>query len=567
LTCGGFSIYHHDRRDNLIGVICDPREEPAVRELFELFKTPWAMFDPEVSYDAIIVSGDGAAAEAADARLAVRFGAGPRDDDGQIGIVAEHARARAIMSAEGAELPLFRGASVLAGDGDARALLAGGSGSLVLSCERDGRRVIRCGYDLLAEVEFLLTEGQPAEHAGTPTLDLHIALLRQWLIEAGLELVELAPTPPGCALLATLTHDIDFHGIRRHTRDRTLVGFLYRATIGSAIDLIRGRGSARRLVRNWCAVLSLPLVHAGLIEDFWLPFDRYHAADSPWRSTFFIVPFRDRPGVSPTGATVAGRAVPYGAAEIEPEIRALAERGHEIALHGIDAWRSTEQGVAELATVRKASGADVGGVRMHWLYFDRSSFDELDAAGFDYDATWGYNDTVGFRAGTSQVFSPLGVEHLLELPLQIQDTSLLYPGRMHCREPEAAALSKQIVDTVCRTGGVATISWHERSLSPERLWGGVYRELLSILRARGASVRPAREVVSWFRLRRGIDLEGVDLTSESVSGIPTTTGAQSLRVRVHHCPGKATAPAGYTDLAVAASDLEAAARGGRLVRS
>ena len=43
----------------MIGVICDPREEAAVRELFELFKTPWALFDPGASYDALIVSGDG----------------------------------------------------------------------------------------------------------------------------------------------------------------------------------------------------------------------------------------------------------------------------------------------------------------------------------------------------------------------------------------------------------------------------------------------------------------------------------------------------------------------------
>ena len=200
------------------------------------------------------------------------------------------------MTADGTEIPLFRGAAAVDGLGSARARLAGAGAPVVLECEQDGQRVIRCGYDLFDEVEFLLTQGQPAEYAGTPTLDLHIELLRRWLIDADMEFVELAPTPPGCGLLATLTHDVDFLGIRRHTRDRTLVGFLYRASIGSAIDAIRGRGSIRRVLRNWLALLSLPLVHAGLIEDFWLPFRRYAQADSPWRSTFFIVPFRDRPG-------------------------------------------------------------------------------------------------------------------------------------------------------------------------------------------------------------------------------------------------------------------------------
>ena len=228
---------------------------------------------------------------------------------------------------------------------------------------------------------------------------------------------------------------------------------------------------------------------------------------------------------------------------------------------------SAERGVAELAAVREAAGAAVGGVRMHWLYFDRASFAKLDAAGFDYDATWGYNETVGFRAGTSQVFAPIGTQHLLELPLHIQDTSLLYPGRMHCGERDAVALSERIIDAVCHHGGVATISWHERSLSPERLWDEPYHKLLAILRSRGASVRPAREIVAWFRLRRGIDLEGVDITADSVSNLPAATGDDALRVRIHRRSGESSTPGGLTELAAAAGDLEAAARGRRLVGS
>jgi hypothetical protein len=552
----------------VIGIICDQRQEAAAREFFELFKTPWAMFDPDGTYDAVIVSGGCPAPVALDARLVVRFGARAQSDDERLGVTVGPPRSPAVMGADGADLPLFSGVAPLRGPGSARAVLAGTAAAVVLAFGDDDEQAIRCGYDLFDEVEFLLTQGQPAEHAATPTLDLHIALLRQWLIDAGIEVIELAPTPPGCDLLATLTHDIDFFGIRRHTRDRTLLGFLSRASLGTVLELIRGRGSVRRLVRNWLALVSLPLVHAGLIDDFWLPFERYAQADHPWRSTFFIVPFRGHPGVAPDGGSAPGRAVPYGAAEIAQELRALAMRGHEIAVHGIDAWRSPHRGGAELATVSQAAGSAVGGVRMHWLYFDHNSFAKLDAAGFDYDATWGYNDAVGFRAGTAQVFGPLGVTHLLELPLHLQDTSLLYPGRMHCREPEAVALSEQIIDTVRRTGGVATISWHERSLSPERLWDRVYREVLATLRARGACVLPAREVVSWFRLRRGIDLEGVDLTPASVAHLPSATGPDALRLRIHRRAGEAAlGSAGAADLAVAAGELDAVVRGQRLVRS
>lgn len=539
----------------MIGVICDPREEPVVREFFQLFKTPWAMFDPSASYDAVIVSGDAQATHYVDARLVIRFH-DQRHAHARVGTNAEAPCPRSLIACR-AELPLFWSATEVEGPGKPLGWLANDGTPIVRDCERDGKRIISCGYDLFGEVEFLLDRGQPVEHARTPTLDLHIELLRRWIVSTGVDLLELYPTPPRCGLLATLTHDIDFMGIRRHTSDRTLLGFLYRATVGSALDLLRGRGSIRRLLRNWCAALSLPLVHVGLMKDFWLPFERYDKADSPWRSTFFIVPFRGRPGRAPNGGVATGRAVAYGASEIAPKLRELAAKGHEIAVHGIDAWWDTNFAREELETLRAACGTGVVGVRMHWLYSDQSSPGKLESAGFEYDATAGYNDTVGFRAGTAQVFAPLGTERLLELPLVIQDTSLLYPSRMHCREHEALEIAKAVVDTVRDTGGVATISWHERSLSPERLWDRVYDGVLDHLRARQASVRTAHEVVAWFRARRGVDLEAAHLAPGSIEEIAIPDPAEhadALRVRLHRAEPAGTTPT-YTDFAVRPADL------------
>ena len=125
--------------------------------------------------------------------------------------------------------------------------------------------------------------------------------------------------------------------------------------------------------------------------------------------------------------------------------------------------RQTSSGkVAEL------TGEAELGVRMHWLYFNESSFATLDHAGFLYDASIGYNDAVGFRAGTTQVFRPLSAGRLLELPLHIQDTALFFPGRMNCAEQEALDLCERILNWTQDLGGVSTLSWHERSLVPER---------------------------------------------------------------------------------------------------
>ena len=120
-------------------------------------------------------------------------------------------------------------------------------------------------------------------------------------------------------------------------------------------------------------------------------------------------------------------------------------------------------------------GNPVRGLRMHWLYFDpKRSPEILDQAGFDYDSTCGYNETVGFRAGTAQVFRPLGTRHLLELPLLIMDTAMFYPAYMNLTDRAARSVVQQLIQHVQRFGGALTINWHDRSLAAERCWDEFY---------------------------------------------------------------------------------------------
>ena len=77
------------------------------------------------------------------------------------------------------------------------------------------------------------------------------------------------------------------------------------------------------------------------------------------------------------------------------------------------------------------------GIRMHWLLRDARTPSVLENAGYAYDSTVGYNETVGYRAGTTQVFRPQGVRRLLELPLHIQDGALFYPQQLDLSEADA----------------------------------------------------------------------------------------------------------------------------------
>jgi hypothetical protein len=524
----------------MIGVICADREKPAVREFFQLFKTPWMFCESSDPCDVLIVTSAAALPTSFTARLVIAFGATEMRDDVLLGVWPRSRARDAMLEADDLQLPLYTGALTLAGGATILGRSASSGAPLIVKRMIGSFPAIRCGYDLFSEVEFLLSSGQPRERAGTPTLDLHIALVRRWIVAAGISLWEIPPAPPGHQFLACLTHDVDFLGIRRHRLDRTLTGFLLRASLGSLSGFIRGRRSLRYLLRNWAALLSLPLVYAGILPDFWLPFDRYIKVDGEFRSTFFVIPFADRPGRGLDGPTDPRRSVKYAAREIRPWLSKLRSLDFEIGVHGIDAWCDRAVSADELREVAELTGQAELGVRMHWLYFDASSFATVEQAGFRYDASIGYNDAVGFRAGTTQVFRPLSVERLLELPLHIQDTALFFPGRMNCAEQEALDLCERVLDWTQRLGGVSTLSWHERSLVPERQWDGAYRWLLAQLRQRGAYVAPARDVVSWFSARRSVDLQGARVEADRLQALadrgPGAAALPDLVLRIHGSP-------------------------------
>ena len=162
------------------------------------------------------------------------------------------------------------------------------------------------------------------------------------------------------------------------------------------------------------------------------------------------------------------------------------------------------------ATNRQSSArlvnASATGIRMHWLYFDASAPEKLEAAGYVYDSTVGYNQTVGYRAGTSQVFKPLTTKNLLELPMHVMDTALFYPSYLNLSPQQADEKVFPLVENAVQFGGVFTVNWHDRSLAPERLWGNFIRICSKNCRPKIHGSPPPRKAVAWFRQRRGGDV-------------------------------------------------------------
>ena len=519
----------------MIGVIADASEQDVVSEFFELFKTPWEVFREGRQYDVVLCAGE-CRVEAAAALVLVYSGKKIAfDERWQIQTGSERSSS-GFLSCDGNRIPIY-GQTIGFRQGSSFVTREDSRESVACFVKTGRSRIVRVGYDLFAEVRELLTNGQPTANASLPSLELHIALLRDLITGNGVPLIEIPPIPQGHQFTACLTHDVDHPAVRQHKLDHTIVGFLYRAIFDSLLRLLAGDLSIRDVFVNWAAALKLPFVYLGMAKDFWHEFaDRYLESEKGLPSTFFLIPFSKRAGVKSDGPAPRLRAAHYGAKDLAGTIKKLAAANCEIALHGIDLWIDSSKGREELDEIRRLTGTSTVGARMHWLYYDSQSPVVLEAAGADYDSTIGYNETVGYRAGTTQVFKPLNVVGLLELPLHAMDTALFYRSYLSLTARQAKKRLGELSDNAARFGGVLTVNWHDRSVVPERLWGECYRDLIEDLQRRGAWFATAGQAVSWFRKRRSASFQN---DSAELDGVRVKVAADrdddlpALRLRIH----------------------------------
>jgi hypothetical protein len=503
----------------MISVHANAADEPVVREFFELFKTPWQFYTPGTAAKILLCTGQEIPANTSALVLIFNSGRTSVDEDlaGETKVASENFRQGEL------EFPIY----------GARLVAVGVAQIFSVESQVNGQSQVRIGYDLFAEIRHLLTVGQPVENAAEPTLEKHIALLRELILSHGLPLLEIPPRPVDHEFTVCLSHDVDHVGIRNHKFDHTMFGFLYRATAGSVLEVFTAKKTVGQLAQNILAALKLPFVHLGLARDFWYQFDHYVALENGAPSTFFIIPKKDEAGLDAHGNRQAKRAASYDAADLKDILRDLTTKGKEIGTHGLIAWRDASAGMAEREIISKLTGHDERGVRMHWLYFGEQSHAELERAGFAYDSTVGYNQTVGFRAGATQVYQPLTTKNLLELPLHIMDTSLFYPSYLNLSPKQAEQTISQLLSDFGRYGGVCTVNWHDRSIAPERLWDGTYRWMMKEFAARGAWFATAAQSVAWFQKRRAVTFENSADGQIKIKSAAGKDQLPELRVRIY----------------------------------
>jgi peptidoglycan/xylan/chitin deacetylase (PgdA/CDA1 family) len=188
-------------------------------------------------------------------------------------------------------------------------------------------------------------------------------------------------------------------------------------------------------------------------------------------------------------------------------IRAIADEGHEIGLHG-GFHTSTDASAltAERDALQRATGLELTTSRQHLLRWDARASPLVQAeAGLRVDSSVWFNRNIGFRAGTSLPFRPFDFESgetvdVLELPLVLQDGPLLEPDGLDLNRELAADAIAQTLGTVESVGGVATVLFHPHSLD-DADFVALYRRTIELAVERGAWIATLGEIAAWWRGR------------------------------------------------------------------
>jgi hypothetical protein len=305
----------------------------------------------------------------------------------------------------------------------------------------------------------------------------------------------LEPPRWGSARFAiALTHDVDtpwrwtrpgVRGAARRLRDHAGAGraapALREARALAKVPVHRLRGTDP----NWAFERMLRIVQTrGAASTFYVMAGHHHPADGASPRTYDRV--RER---------------------LVDSIRA---GGGEIGLHG--SYMAAEQ--PELLQEEKerleAIAGTVRGHRFHYLRVDpHSNLRELDRLGFVYDASLGFADGPGFRAGIAHPFRPwdFATERplkLIEVPLAVMDATLAEERYLGLSASEAEPVLERLLLYAAEHGGGFSVLWHNDRFDPPtaRGWDGLFVRFVDAVRHHGgvcvSAETLAEEAAAWL---------------------------------------------------------------------
>lgn len=182
-------------------------------------------------------------------------------------------------------------------------------------------------------------------------------------------------------------------------------------------------------------------------------------------------------------------------------------KNQSVGLHGTKAASFDEDLLSEQLIAINSYDFAVKGYRNHFLSFNyQKSFMILEQAGFEYDATLGYWEHIGYRAGTSLPFYPFNIKEnrpfrVLEIPLTVMDVTLFSEKAMNMKSAQAKKRIFNMLKRCIQNQSHFSILWHNTSFDfiDYPFWGGLYWEIISHCKKNKAWVCSLDELADFWK--------------------------------------------------------------------
>jgi hypothetical protein len=228
-------------------------------------------------------------------------------------------------------------------------------------------------------------------------------------------------------------------------------------------------------------------------EDYWF-FEKIMESEerSSIRSVFFIYG-----GGVRQGKTFKQIVFDPSYSLEDPKVRRIIFKilssGWQVGLHqSFEAWKDYVDMGREKKYLEDISGQSALWCRQHWLRFSwKHTWKAQKNAGFQVDATLGFNDRPGFRNGAALRFSPWDFEEgctldFLSLPMILMDSHLYDYEEMN--DGERIRRMDYWISEVKKTRGIATIIWHQQVFGSDYGWQGGFEKILEQISSKGGVV-------------------------------------------------------------------------------
>jgi hypothetical protein len=180
-------------------------------------------------------------------------------------------------------------------------------------------------------------------------------------------------------------------------------------------------------------------------------------------------------------------------------IKKLDAGGWEIGLHGsYDSFINEELMLEEKKELEAVLNRTVLGIRQHYLNLDIPRTWEIQRKlGFKYDASFGFNDKIGFRDDKIIPFRPFNSDFLV-IPLNVMDGPLF--SNYHDEKSRWQAVI-EIINFAEKNGTLISFLWHQRVFNEKEFpgWAKIYEKIIKTCKEKNAWIGTCEQVYNYLK--------------------------------------------------------------------